>query len=213
MVFIDKIKYVSFFNDTGEEIPPFACMIITGCTVESDELVLSIRKCDDADENLQEPASILFNSILPVADAEFGVGTRDMPCQALVNQPSAAFSDGKKLGPKENSWALDEVGSCFRVVTKDETDPHIESAFGVYLVEPYHGKTDFHVGRTTSNVSAGSSTTAGSGTVMLKKISQAGEITDDRSVNVKNPGSAVGIGSLVYVWRSRNEYILVEVCP
>lgn len=211
-MFVDKIKSVSFFNSTAEEIPPFACMIITGATVETDELILSIRKCNAADENLQEPASVLFNSILPVASNEFGVGTRDMPCQALVNQPSAAFSAGKKLGPKENSWALDEVGSCFRVVTKDETDPHIVSSFGVYLVEAYHGKTDFHVGRTTSSVSAGTTTTAGTGTVMLKKISPTGAITDDRTVNVQNPGTAVASGKLVYVWRTRNEYVLVEVC-
>lgn len=211
MTFIDQLRVFSFKNETGEEIPPFACMVITGATVDNAEIVFSIRKPTQADEDLQEPAAILFNSIQPVPDDEFGVGHRDFPLQALVDQPSSDHAAGTKLGPINGSWMLGTVGSCFRVICKDGTDPHIESGLGVYFVEAYHGKTDFHIGRATSTITAASGSTLGSGTVMLKKISGS-TLVDDRVVTVKNPGAAVANNALMAVWRTRNDYVGVELC-
>ena len=151
MVFIDKIKYVSFFNDTGVEIPPFAPVKITGATVQLDEMIYSIGIGSQIDVDIQEPGAWLFNSILPVADQEYGTGTRDMPCQARVYQPSTDFPSGTIVGPLGN-LRLGELGSCFRILCKDPTNPHVEANHGIYIVEPYHGKADVRIGKTLAPI-------------------------------------------------------------
>lgn len=211
MTFIDQLRVFAFKNDTGEEIPPFACMVISGATEEDGEIVFSIRKPTQADEDLQEPAAILFNSIQPVPNDEFGVGYRDFPLQALVDQPSAAYAAGTKLGPIFNSWMLGTKGSCFRVICEDLTDPHVVSNTGIYFIEAYHGKTDFHIARATTTITAFAGSTMGTGMAMLKRI-DGFSLVDDRSVTIKNPGSVIANNALLGVWRTRNDYVAVELC-
>jgi hypothetical protein len=210
-MFIDRQTIYGFKNETGQEIPPFGCVVITNAVIEEGEIVFNVRKVTQADEDLQEPATLLFNSVQPVPDDSYGVGTRDLPLQALIEQTSDHAS-GTVVGPKNDSFALATVGSCFKVLAKDGTDPHVQSGHGVYFIEGYHGKTDFHIGTTTSTITGISGGTLGTGTVMLKKISSSNTLVNDREVTVKNPSTSIANNKLVFVWRTRNDYTCVEIC-
>jgi hypothetical protein len=211
-MFLDQQVTYAFKNETGEEIPPYGVVVIEGATLEEGQIVFSVRKPTASDEIDQEPASVLFNAIQPVPDGLFGVGTRTLPVQALVEQPSSDHPSGLAVGLKDDSFALAEGGSCFKILAKDLTDPHIQSGHGVYFVEGYHGKTDFHIGITTSAITAFSGGVLGSGTVMLKAISSSNTLINDKEITMKNPSSAIATAKLVFVWRTRKDYCGVEVC-
>jgi hypothetical protein len=210
-MFIDRQTIYGFKNETGQEIPPFGCVVITNAVIEEGEIVFNVRKVTQADEDLQEPATLLFNSVQPVPDDSYGVGTRDLPLQALIEQTSDHTS-GTVVGPKNDSFALATIGSCFKVLAKDGTDPHVQSGHGVYFIEGYYGKTDFHIGTTTSAITGISGGTLGTGTVMLKKISSSNTLVNDREVTVKNPSTSIANAKMVFVWRTRNDYTCVEIC-
>ena len=218
MVFIDKIKYVSFFNDTGVRIPPFAPVKITGATVQLDEMIYSVEIGGQIDVDIQEPGAWLFNSILPVADQEYGTGTRDMPCQARVFQPSADFPSGTIVGPLGN-LRLGELGSCFRILCKDPTNPHVENNHGIYIVEPYHGKTDFRIGKTLEAINGRSRNQLYMGEVEVYNVD-----TDDRLADWDDSASlgTVQAGNMsvdpiqfnnwVFLHRIGNKWIAEEIC-
>jgi len=217
MVFIDKEKYFSYLNDTGEEIPPYGCLIITGCTVELDEIVFSVRKCTQQDADLQEPASVLFNNIQPVPDGEYGVGTRDFPTQALIENDSLAA--GTLVGPKFGTFVLHTEGSCFSIITKDETDPHIVSGSAVYLIEAKHGNTDCWFGKPQSGIPGRLGDVLEWGYATLYKINsldtlhKVGGESTPKIVQVYNPGiDPILNTSLLIVWRIGTRYIAVGVC-
>ena len=212
-MFLDLQVPYAFKNQTGYEIPPYGVVVITGATVQEGEIVFSIRRPTASDEIDQEPASVLFNGIQPVPNNLDGVGTRTLPVQALIEQPSSDHPSGLAVGLKANSFALSIDGSCFKILAKDLTDPHIQSGHGVYFVEGYHGKTDFHIGITTSAITAFSGGVLGSGTVMLKAISSSNTLINDKEITIKNPSSAIATAKLVFVWRTRKDYCGVEVCP
>jgi len=151
-VFLDLQVPYAFKNQTGYEIPPYGVVVITGATVQEGEIVFSIRRPTASDEIDQEPASVLFNGIQPVLNNLDGVGTRTLPVQALIEQPSSDHPSGLAVGLKADSFALAEGGSCFKILAKDLTDPHIQSGHGVYFVEAYHGQTDFYIGKSTSGI-------------------------------------------------------------
>lgn len=210
-MFLAGMTQWSFKNETGETIPSFGVMIVTGATIVENEIVFSVKKCTQTEEDLQEPASLLFNSIQPVANDQFGVATRDFPAQALIEQTSD-HTPGIIVGPKAGSFALGTVGSCLRIMAKDTTNPTVIASRGVYFIEAYHGKTDFHIARATTTITAAVGTTCGTGTAMLKRINSSNVLVDDRSVTIKNPGSVIANNALLGVWRTRNDYVAVELC-
>lgn len=210
-MFLAGMTQWSFKNETGETIPSFGVMIVTGATIVENEIVFSVKKCTQTEEDLQEPASLLFNSIQPVANDQFGVATRDLPAQALIEQTSD-HTPGTIVGPKAGSFALGTVGSCLRIMAKDTTNPTVIASRGVYFIEAYHGKTDFHIARATTTITAAVGTTCGTGTAMLKRINSSNVLVDDRSVTIKNPGSVIANNALLGVWRTRNDYVAVELC-
>jgi hypothetical protein len=210
-MFLAGMTQWSFKNETGETIPSFGVMIVTGATIVENEIVFSVKKCTQTEEDLQEPASLLFNSIQPIANDQFGVASRDFPAQALIEQ-SSDHTPGTIVGPKSGSFALGTVGSCLRIMAKDTTNPTVIASRGVYFIEAYHGKTDFHIARATTTITAAVGTTCGTGTAMLKRINSSNVLVDDRSVTIKNPGSVIANGALLGVWRTRNDYVAVELC-
>jgi len=212
-MFLESQTVYGFKNTTGQEIPPYGVVIITGATKVENQILFSVRKANADDELDQEPSTVFFNGIQPVPNDSFGVGTRDLPVQALIEQPSSDHASNLAVGIKANSFALSTDGSCFKILAKDLTDPHIQSGHGVYFVEEYHGKTDFHIGITTSAITAFSGGVLGSGTVMLKAISSSNTLEDHKTITMKNPSSAIAISKLVFVWRKRKDYCGVEVCP
>jgi hypothetical protein len=219
-MYVDQLRYFAFKNTTGEEIPPFGVTVIENAIIEDREIVFNVRKCTQEDEDLQEPAMLLFNNIQPVPDDSYGNGTRDFPTQALVDKTTLVSGD--LVGPKYGSFLLSDTGSCFSIVAKDATDPHIDTGKAVYFVEAKHGITDFWIGKTpaiTGGIAGRSGTTVSAGTVGLYWINSSGVLTQvggsstPKSIQAYNVGvDAILENSYVLVWRVRNRYVCIGVC-
>jgi len=214
-MFIDRQTIYGFKNETGQEIPPFGCMVITNAVIEEGEIVFNVRKVTQADEDLQEPATLLFNSVQPVPDDSYGVGTRDLPLQALIEQTSDHTS-GTVVGPKNDSFALATIGSCFKVLAKDGTDPHVQSGHGVYFIEGYYGKTDFYIGKCAAGILGRVGTQMYSGDVAIYEANGSGVLTavaSSQSIQAYNVASeAVLANGWVKVWRYKNKHYCQGIC-
>ena len=219
-MFLDQQVQWSFKNETGHEIPPYGCMVITGATVVENEIVFSIRRPTATDELDQQPASVLFNGIQPVPNDTFGVGTRDLPAQALIEQPSTDHPSGLQVGLKANSFALATTGNCFKVLAKDLTDPHIQSGHGVYFVEACHGKAEIKLGRTLETIAGRSGFTVSKGDVELFRIDATGtleEVVDSLGAQVIIEAYNVSVDPIQnFVWvevkKTDKNWIAEELC-
>jgi hypothetical protein len=168
-----------------------------------------------ADEDLQEPATLLFNSVQPVPDDSYGVGTRDLPLQALIEQTSDHTS-GTVVGPKNDSFALATIGSCFKVLAKDGTDPHVQSGHGVYFIEGYYGKTDFYIGKCAAGILGRVGTQMYSGDVAIYEANGSGvlaAVASSQSIQAYNVATeAVLTNGWVKVWRYKNKHYCQGIC-
>ena len=69
-----------------------------------------------------------------------------------------------------------------------------------------------YIGIATSIITARAGTTLGTGTAMLKQVSDANVLSDLHSVSVVNAGSAIGSGKFCKVFRIGNKLFAVEIC-
>jgi hypothetical protein len=69
-----------------------------------------------------------------------------------------------------------------------------------------------YIGVATTAITARASTTLGTGTAMLKRISDVNVLSDLHSVSVVNAGSAISNGAHLLVFRSGNKFAAVEIC-
>lgn len=110
---------LTFRNDSGETIPGFAVMRITG-VIERDGLdsVVLVRKPKTGNY------CYMVNGPLPVAANAYGYGTFDFPAYALfdgqtsgpVGATYAALPvNGEEWGPENNSWKLVKDNPGFRI--------------------------------------------------------------------------------------------------
>jgi hypothetical protein len=214
-MFIDRQTIYGFKNETGQEIPPFGCVVITNAVIEEGEIVFNVRKVTQADEDLQEPATLLFNSVQPVPDDSYGVGTRDLPLQALIEQTSDHTS-GTVVGPKNDSFALATIGSCFKVLAKDGTDPHVQSGHGVYFIEGHYGKTDFYIGKCAAGILGRVGTQMYLGDVAIYEANGSGvlnALASSQSIQAYNVATeAVLTNGWVKVWRYKNKHYCQGIC-
>jgi hypothetical protein len=217
-MFLDQQVTYAFKNETGEEIPPYGVVVIEGATLEEGQIVFSVRKPTASDEIDQEPASVLFNAIQPVPDGLFGVGTRTLPVQALIEQPSSDHPSGLAVGLKVNSFALAIGGSCCKILAKDLTDPHIQSGHGVYFVEAYHGQTDFYIGRSTSGILGRVGTQMYKSNITIYLENSAGVLSvrsGDNFVGIQAYNiatEAVLANGWIKIWRVGKRYYCQGIC-
>lgn len=219
-MFLDQQVQWSFDNQTGHEIPPYGCMVITGATVVENEIVFSIRRPTTTDELDQQPASVLFNGIQPVPNDTFGVGTRDLPAQALIEQPSTDHPSGLEVGLKANSFALATTGNCFKILAKDLTDPHIQSGHGVYFIEGSYGQVQYKLGRTLEVIAGRSGLTVSKGDIELFRIDETGtldEVVDPLGAQIIIEGYNISVDPIlnfrwVEVFRTDQKWYAKELC-
>ena len=69
-----------------------------------------------------------------------------------------------------------------------------------------------YIGVATTVITARAGTTLGTGTAMLKRISDANVLSDLHSVSVVNAGAAIANGSHMLAFRIGNKFAEVELC-
>ena len=92
-----------FRNDSGETIPPYACMQVVGTVEVGGRNYFKVDK--PADSNA-EAGPYLFNLHREVLDGEYGIADAGVETRTLSDSPSAAA--GTRMSPQADSWKLKE---------------------------------------------------------------------------------------------------------
>jgi len=113
----DPLVYpVSIKNDSGEEIPPFACMQITNTTIEGVRTVLDVIKPDTLE------GKYIFNHRTPIESGGFGVS---LPWDVVRMKGNTTAEANKDYAPVVGQWYVEKKdGGPFVVYGDDGTLPN-----------------------------------------------------------------------------------------
>jgi hypothetical protein len=101
---------ISFRNDSGEEIPAFAAMRVTGVAMLDDQIVVTVNKPNSS------TFETLINGPQAVATTEIGSGYKYGILQAKVE---AGRTLGETLKAKASSWELEDGTGPFTFLGYD----------------------------------------------------------------------------------------------
>lgn len=106
-------------NDSGEEIPPFACMQSTGTVEAGDQNYITVDKPTDT---TGDGGPYLFNGNLAIPAAgqgdNYGIGHDGPVCRMLTDGTSASAGDA--FDPVIDSWAIAPGSGTFRLIGADD---------------------------------------------------------------------------------------------
>lgn len=205
-----RIRWESFVNASGEDIPPFAVMQLQkkqgaridspGSGSSSDEaddffcqfdregkVVWSVIKCNEEGASRQDPAQFMFNGNKWVKAGTIGRGTFDLPTQVLHNGANDSLPNGKRCGPAEGVWWVLSSGSAFTCRSHDATEAAGNGSVHTVWLEAGSSRDSFHgvaSGQPFGAVEAGEVVPIGSGTLGLEE----GVLAGDRGLVVRHAG-------------------------
>lgn len=117
---------IFFRNDSGEAVPPFACMQTTGTVESGGQNYITIDKPADTDGSA---GWYLFNGIAEVEIDGYGVA-HDGPLVRMLTDGSAV-SSGDKLQPQVSAWEVEPGGSQFTAVGADDIETDVIRGFSL----------------------------------------------------------------------------------
>lgn len=163
MTWYGNTRGIPFLNDSGETVPPFACMAITSATTSKNEIVITIRKPTTADI-AAGPGKLVFNGEVEVPDGQGGFAILDSIHHATEG---SAITAGNECGPTNGSWDLSPSGTGFWKMAADTT-----SGSGVMLVREaaQSGGESHYLFTLTGTVASGS------GTATIRDVTDSTEI-------------------------------------
>ena len=111
-------------NDSGEEIPPFACMQTNGAVDAGGQNYLKVVKPVD---DTGAAGRYLFNSIAPIEIGGYGIG-HDGPLVRMLTDGSTVTC-GDLWQPDIGEWAVTTGGELFTAAGADDIDTNVMRAF------------------------------------------------------------------------------------
>lgn len=111
-------------NDTGEEIPPFACLQVTGTVDSGGQNYVTVDKPVDT---TGEAGWYLFNGIAPIATGDYGIG-HDGPLVRMLTDGSTVTC-GDSWQPQVDSFEVAPGGSIFSAVGEDDIETDVMRGF------------------------------------------------------------------------------------
>lgn len=109
-------RWLAFRNDSGETIPPFAVLRITGVVTIEGRAVLTVAK-----PNADGGTFYAVNGAVSVVSGGYGSCTRDAPCMAACDD-SVTPSVGEEWGVMSASWELQRGYGGYRVIGVETGD-------------------------------------------------------------------------------------------
>lgn len=121
----DTDRKIAFFNDSGEEIPPFACMELkfdfesgkSAMDVDSPDVFLVVQKPTAA--GARYPGLLIFNTGTPIANQRYGSATLSPVALAFFNDGDGTPDVGEDVGAKAGQWYVTAKGKGFKLKTFD----------------------------------------------------------------------------------------------
>lgn len=135
---LGDLHWREFRNDSGEEIPAFACLRITSSEViEAGRVVLTAAKPNTYGAQYDH----CFNGPLKVAAGKYGLCTRSDGAVALYDSGDGSPGWGESWGPRSGTWKLKKNTGGFRIEGISSTSKTLA------IVRPFpmlrvHGQTD-----------------------------------------------------------------------
>ena len=105
----DKAHWVPFRNDSGEEIPPYSVLQISGTTSIGKKTYFTVVKCSSADE-----AWYPVNGEAAVSSNTYGECT--FTPQAIVAFAGDVPDYGDEAGPVPDEWPIGSGGKGFFIL-------------------------------------------------------------------------------------------------
>lgn len=111
-------------NDSGADIPPFACMQTTGTVDSGGQNYVKVNKPVD---DTGTAGKYLFNSIAPIETGGYGIA-HDGPLVRMLTDGST-ITCGDSWQPDVGQWAVKTGGSLFTAAGADDIGTDIMRAF------------------------------------------------------------------------------------
>jgi len=111
-------------NDSGEEIPPFACLQTNGAVDAGGQNYIKVVKPVD---DTGEAGKYLFNGIAPIETGGYGIA-HDGPLVRMLTDGST-ITCGDSWQPDVGQWAVTTGGSLFTAAGADDIAEKVMRAF------------------------------------------------------------------------------------
>lgn len=201
--FIDTSEPIQFRNDSGETIPPYACVQITG-TVET-----AGRNIFTADKPLNTSTALVdqfvFNNEYEVPNGELGTSQSGHVKRGIK---SSALTLGARIGPLDNNWKLGK-GAFWTYIGNDDVATDC-----IRLKE----NDSLILAIATTGVPARNGSTLGKADVAVKHltVSVSDRVIADSGYTIKAfnlAATAVATGSYILLLRLGDVHVVVwEEC-
>lgn len=181
-----EVPFTPFINNSGEEIPRWACMQITGVETKGDEHFYITAEQPTSGNGDDGP--YLFNGPFDIPDGEAGTGIAYGIFRAKCE---ASLDAGTRVAPDASSWELIQFsGGPFTVIADDPRNT------GVAFISTIRQHYDLAVFETPSGgIAARTTTTLPSATCTLQNLAGGVIAAETITETVYNMGSEAVAGS------------------
>ncbi len=198
-----------FRNDSGETIPAYGCMQVTGTEEVGSDNLLVVDKPDDADGT---SGWYVFNGPREVADNDFG--TAQLGPILRGYKDSGAITAGERWAPVSGQWYLAQVdGGIFAALGADDVADDV-----LKVMQTGGGDSSnalYHAVSPSGGIPAHSGATMGSATCTLVDSNSSGVLSNNGSATIYNPSTTAVQGNkrLVYGFNQAGlRVVIVEAC-
>lgn len=188
---LGDMHWREFRNDSGEEIPAFACMRVTGAEVVSTgRVALTVGKPNTFGAQYNH----VFNGPLKVANGKYGLCTRSDGAAALYDSADGTPAFGESWGPRDATWKLKKNTGGFVV----EIVTNSTQALASVKPQPFlmfKGQTDAsHAKAATGTISIFYGTGVGTDTTvnMTSVYNAFGNVATTKAVTCRWEGDIAG---------------------
>ena len=105
-------------NDSGEEIPAYACLQTTGTVEDGGQNFITV---DQPVDNTGDAGAYLFNGQEPIEIGGFGIAY-DGPLTRMLTD-GASLTSGDKCRPVVGEWHIEAGGDLITIVGDDDIEP------------------------------------------------------------------------------------------
>lgn len=106
---VAQIRWLPVYNTSGETVPAFAAMRISG--IDSSTGVFTVAKPNTNDAT----ANILFNGPVEIPAAHYGIATADFPASVRYETGDGTPVNGDEWGVSSGDWKLRNARSGFLI--------------------------------------------------------------------------------------------------
>jgi hypothetical protein len=182
--FIPPLAPIYVRNDSGEEIPAYACLQTTGTVEDGGQNFITV---DQPVDNTGDAGAYLFNGQEAIEIGGFGIAY-DGPLTRMLTD-GATLSSGDKCRPVVAEWYIELGGDLITIVGDDDIEP--DTVRGVIGASGSGGASLFRF-ELTANFSTGTTVAATIKTMGGSTVGTGISLTDPEAIFLGLPTGSKG---------------------